>query len=37
MPDVFFEELGIPQPEYNLEISGGFNAQMTGKMLIASF
>jgi UDP-N-acetylglucosamine 2-epimerase (non-hydrolysing)/UDP-GlcNAc3NAcA epimerase len=23
MSDVFFEELGIPQPEYNLGISGG--------------
>ena len=35
MSDVFFEELCIPQPEYNLGISGGSHAQMTGRMLIA--
>ncbi|NBK25770.1 MAG: UDP-N-acetylglucosamine 2-epimerase (non-hydrolyzing), partial [Spirochaetia bacterium] len=35
MSDIFFEELGIPQPEYNLGISGGSHAQMTGRMLIA--
>lgn len=33
MSDVFFEELGIPAPEYNLGISGGSHAQMTAKML----
>ena len=31
----FFEELDIPDPEYNLGISGGSHAQMTGKMMIA--
>jgi len=35
MSEVFFEELGIPKPEYNLGISGGSHAQMTGKMLMA--
>jgi len=35
MSDIFFEELGIPHPDYNLGISGGSHAQMTGKMLIA--
>lgn len=31
----FFEELDIPEPDYNLGISGGSHAQMTGKMMIA--
>lgn len=31
----FFEELDIPNPDYNLGISGGTHAQMTGKMMIA--
>lgn len=35
MSEQFFEELDIPRPEYNLGISGGSHAQMTGKMLIA--
>ena len=35
MSDVFFEELEIPQPNYNLGISGGTHAQMTARMLIA--
>ena len=35
MSDIFFEELGIPKPDYNLGISGGSHAQMTGRMLIA--
>lgn len=34
MSDVFFEELGIPKPDYNLGISGGTHGQMTGQMLI---
>lgn len=34
MSDVFFEEMDIPKPDYNLGISGGTHAQMTGKMLI---
>lgn len=32
---VFFEELDIPQPKYNLEISGGQHGAMTGRMLEA--
>lgn len=35
MSEIFFEELGIPAPDYNLGISGGSHGQMTGKMLIA--
>ncbi len=35
MSKTFFEELDIPNPNYNLGISGGTHAQMTGKMLIA--
>jgi len=35
MSDIFFEELGIPEPEYNLGISGGSHAQMTARMLVA--
>lgn len=34
MSEQFFEELEIPMPDYNLGISGGTHAQMTGKMLI---
>lgn len=34
MSDVFFEEMGIPHPDYNLGISGGSHGQMTGQMLI---
>ena len=33
MSDVFFEELGIPAPAHHLGISGGSQAQMTGRML----
>lgn len=35
MSEQFFEELSIPQPDYNLGISGGTHGQMTGRMLIA--
>lgn len=35
MSEQFFEELGIPKPDYNLGISGGSHAEMTGKMMIA--
>jgi UDP-N-acetylglucosamine 2-epimerase len=35
MSDVFFEELGIPKPDYNLGISGGTHGKMTGAMLAA--
>lgn len=34
MSGVFFRELGIPSPDYNLGISGGSHAQMTAKMLV---
>lgn len=34
MSDVFFEEMDIPKPDYNLGISGGSHGEMTGRMLI---
>lgn len=34
MSDIFFEELDIARPDYNLGISGGSHGAMTGKMLI---
>lgn len=34
MSDIFFEELEIPLPDYNLGISGGSHGKMTGEMLI---
>lgn len=34
MSDIFFEDMDIPQPDYNLGISGGTHGQMTGQMLI---
>lgn len=35
MSEQFFEELNIPNPDYNLEISGGTHAHMTGRMMAA--
>jgi UDP-GlcNAc3NAcA epimerase len=35
MSAVFFEELAIPDPAYNLGINGGAHGDMTGRMLIA--
>lgn len=35
MSDTFFEELNIPKPDYNLGISGGSHAEMTGNMMVA--
>ena len=35
MSEQFFKELDIPEPNYNLGISGGTHAQMTGRMMIA--
>ncbi|MCM1044007.1 MAG: UDP-N-acetylglucosamine 2-epimerase (non-hydrolyzing) [Candidatus Gastranaerophilales bacterium] len=35
MSEQFFEELDIPQPDYNLGISGGTHAEMTGRMMVA--
>lgn len=33
MSAVFFDELDIPNPDFNLEINGGGHGEMTGKML----
>lgn len=30
MPDVFFDQLGIPRPDTQLDIHGGSHGQMTG-------
>lgn len=35
MSKTFFEDLKIPQPDYNLEISGGNHGEQTGKMLLS--
>ena len=35
MSQVFFDELDIPHPRFNLEISGGNHGAMTGRMLEA--
>ncbi len=35
MSRVFFDELDIPKPAYNLEVSGGNHGAMTGRMLEA--
>lgn len=35
MSDVFFEELGIPKPDYSLGIGGGTHGEQTGRMLEA--
>lgn len=35
MSDVFFSELGIPSPDYNLGIGGGGHGAQTGRMLEA--
>lgn len=35
MSDIFFDELGIPQPNYNLGIGGGNHGAMTGRQLEA--
>ena len=35
MSQVFFDELGIPPPKRNLEISGGLHGAMTGRMIEA--
>ncbi len=34
MSDIFFDELEIPVPRYNLNISGGSHGIMTGRMLM---
>jgi UDP-GlcNAc3NAcA epimerase len=35
MSDIFFTELGISRPRYNLDIHGGNHGAMTGRMLAA--
>ena len=35
MNDVFFEELGIPQPDVFMAAGGGSHAQQTGKIMVA--
>jgi UDP-GlcNAc3NAcA epimerase len=35
MSERFFEELDIPEPSYNLAISGGTHGKMTARMMIA--
>lgn len=35
MSETFFKELDIPTPDYNLGISGGTHAEMTGRMMIS--
>lgn len=35
MSDIFFEEMNISKPKYNLGISGGTHGIMTGEMLMA--
>ena len=35
MSDIFFREMNIPKPDYNLGIAGGTHGQMTGDMMIA--
>lgn len=35
MSAVFFDELGIPKPDYNLGIGGGTHGEQTGRMLEA--
>lgn len=34
MSDIFFNQLGIPRPDYQLDINGGSHGDMTGRMLI---
>lgn len=35
LSQVFFEQLGLPEPDHNLGIAGGSNAQQTARMLAA--
>lgn len=34
MSEIFFDQLGIPRPNYQLDINGGSHGDMTGRMLI---
>ncbi|WP_424963342.1 non-hydrolyzing UDP-N-acetylglucosamine 2-epimerase [Ekhidna sp.] len=33
MSEVFFHQMGIPEPKYNLEVQGGHHGYMTGRMM----
>lgn len=33
MSDIFFDQLGIPRPDFQLDIHGGNHGEMTGRML----
>ena len=35
MSDVFFDELGIPKPDYHLDAGGGSHATQTAKIMVA--
>jgi UDP-N-acetylglucosamine 2-epimerase (non-hydrolysing) len=35
MSDVFFDELGIPSPDYSLDAGGGSHASQTAKIMVA--
>ena len=35
MSDIFFRELGIPEPDYNLEVGSGSHAEQTAKIMVA--
>lgn len=35
MSNIFFDQLGIPKPDYQLDINGGSHGSMTGRMLEA--
>lgn len=35
MSNIFFDQLGIPKPDYKLDINGGSHGSMTGRMLEA--
>ena len=35
MSDTFFEDLGIPSPDFHLECGGGSHAEMTAKIMVA--
>ena len=34
MSDIFFEELDIPNPDYNLGVGSGSHAEQTSEMLV---